>query len=141
MDLFIVKGIPIPSVHLAFGEWIGSSDHIPIEAVVRSKPNQLKPPPRVPPISARNDEKRLRKAKELYNRNLPVALGKICAADSFDEFQKAYTYTMGIYRSPMENEQNPPPVPERGVRTKPTRAKKKPGRKREKILYLGYEVK
>ncbi len=30
VDIVVCKGIPAPSVQLAFGSWIGASDHIPI---------------------------------------------------------------------------------------------------------------
>ncbi len=34
VDIVVCKGIPAPSVQLAFGPWIGASDHIPITARV-----------------------------------------------------------------------------------------------------------
>lgn len=92
-----------------FRPWIGASDHTPIVARVQSK-TRTKEKLRQLPLSARTNQYRQDKARDLYDTSLPQATGEIWAAETFDQFQKAYESATRMYIDPWR------PMPRRNTK-------------------------
>ncbi len=91
--------IPAPSVQLAFGSWIGASDHIPITARVPCDAENAGKRRRSS-LADRKNEKKLGKAKQCYEKHIPCLIGAIREKKHLQNFKNFTARLLKLSTSP-----------------------------------------